>query len=74
VWKYSPWYPFDKTLGGSQSRSGCGGKKKITAPAGNRTPVSKNIFKSGVLKINGGFFAIWNTSLTLMYFNEETSL
>jgi hypothetical protein len=34
----APWYPFVKKLGGPQSRSGCGGKKRIiyiTGPARN---------------------------------------
>jgi hypothetical protein len=34
----SPWYPLDRRLDGSQSRSGCGGEEKNSEPpAGNRT-------------------------------------
>jgi hypothetical protein len=33
----NPLYPLDRILGGSQSRSGGCGEKKI-APAGNKTP------------------------------------
>jgi hypothetical protein len=34
----SPWYPLDRSPGGPQSHSGCGGEeKKFPAPAGNRT-------------------------------------
>jgi hypothetical protein len=32
-----PWYPLDRRLGGPQSRSGRGDKRKFLAPAGNRT-------------------------------------
>jgi len=36
----SPWYPLDRRLCESQSRSERGGEeKKFPAPAGNRTPV-----------------------------------
>jgi hypothetical protein len=28
----SPWYPLDRSLGGPQSRSGCGGEEKISQP------------------------------------------
>jgi hypothetical protein len=33
----SPWYPLDRRLGGSQSRSGRGGEEKFPASAGYRT-------------------------------------
>jgi hypothetical protein len=36
-------YSFDRWLGGSHSRSGRGGKRKILAPVGNRTPIVKPV-------------------------------
>jgi hypothetical protein len=35
----SSWYPLDRRLGGPQSRSGRGGKRKIPTPTGTRTPI-----------------------------------
>jgi hypothetical protein len=40
-------YPFDRRMGGPQSRSGRGGEEKsITTPARNRTPVVRQAAKS----------------------------
>jgi hypothetical protein len=40
--KEPPWYPLDRRLGGTQSRSGRGGEEKIPSPrreSNPRTPV-----------------------------------
>jgi hypothetical protein len=44
----SPWYPLDRRLGGTQSRSGRGGedRKKVPAPARNQTQVVQSISQS----------------------------
>jgi hypothetical protein len=39
----NPWYPFDRRLGGPQSRSGRGGEEKFPATAGNRTPIVHSV-------------------------------
>jgi hypothetical protein len=42
-WKAPPRYPFDKKLGGPQSRAGRCGEEKNLAPAGNKTPAVQPI-------------------------------
>jgi hypothetical protein len=40
-----PWYPLDRRLGESQSRSGRCGEEKNLAPAGNRIPAVQTIVR-----------------------------
>jgi hypothetical protein len=37
-----PRYPFDRRLGGPQSRSGRSGEEKILDPTGTRTPIPRS--------------------------------
>jgi hypothetical protein len=48
----SPWYPLDRRLGGSQSRSGRGGEEKNSQPPpGVNTSVNWNLSKTEINRV-----------------------
>jgi hypothetical protein len=65
-----PWYPFNRRLGGSQSRSGSSGEEKNSQPvAGLEPPIIQPVAQSYTAELSGSSF-IWRAPENYLQYSK----